>query len=408
MLALAWALGGCAPVSASQLVTQTPATSIPTLPPPTATPNPTPDPTTSPAVPEVIGIVWEWERFLGNDDTTVDVDDPSRYTLILNPDGTYQVRADCNRANGAYELDGSHLTLQPGPTTLAECEPGSLYSDFLAKLGHVRTYFLDDGMLVLDLWADGGHMLFRPPGTPGTSVSLDGTLWRLDLLADTLGGLVDVLAGTEITAQFQGGQILGSAGCNRYFASYEIDGESISFGPVGATRRFCGQPEGIMEQENAYLAALGLSTSYRIQGDRLELIDEDGVRVATFVATEEATDGAGESADIVGILWHWQSTLTPMDKTVVDDPARYTLELSPDGQAFVQADCNVARGTYTIEDSHVAITINATTRAACPAGSLGDQFLKELNAAAIYFIEDGDLFIDMIYDSGTMRFVSSE
>jgi hypothetical protein len=42
--------------------------------------------------------------------------------------------------------------------------------------------------------------------------------------------------------------------------------------------------------------------------------------------------------------------------------------------------------------------------AACPEGSLEDEFVRGLTAAAIYFIKDGDLYIDLKYDSGTMRF----
>jgi len=40
----------------------------------------------------------------------------------------------------------------------------------------------------------------------------------------------------------------------------------------------------------------------------------------------------------------------------------------------------------------------------CPAGSLEDEFVRGLSGAATYFIKDGDLYIDLKYDSGTMRF----
>jgi hypothetical protein len=45
--------------------------------------------------------------------------------------------------------------------TLAECEPGSLYHTFLAKLSDVATYVLDeDGNLILNLRMDAGSMIF--------------------------------------------------------------------------------------------------------------------------------------------------------------------------------------------------------------------------------------------------------
>jgi heat shock protein HslJ len=42
--------------------------------------------------------------------------------------------------------------------------------------------------------------------------------------------------------------------------------------------------------------------------------------------------------------------------------------------------------------------------AACPEGSLGDTFVSQLGGAAIYFFQEGDLYIDLMFDSGTMRF----
>jgi heat shock protein HslJ len=44
------------------------------------------------------------------------------------------------------------------------------------------------------------------------------------------------------------------------------------------------------------------------------------------------------------------------------------------------------------------------TLVACPPGSLADQFLTNLKGAAIYFFEGDNLLIDLMVDSGTMRF----
>ena len=48
------------------------------------------------------------------------------------------------------------------------------------------------------------------------------------------------------------------------------------------TRKMCNEPEGIMEQEGAYLAALASAVAYQIEGDELTLMNADGLRVATF------------------------------------------------------------------------------------------------------------------------------
>jgi heat shock protein HslJ len=111
--------------------------------------------------PEIVGITWLWERF---DDTAgvnnIVVENPGRYTLLLNPDGTYAVKADCNLANGSYTLGVSSITFEPGPATLAECEPGSLYDTYLTRLSEVATFVMHEGQLFLNLWADGGNLVF--------------------------------------------------------------------------------------------------------------------------------------------------------------------------------------------------------------------------------------------------------
>jgi hypothetical protein len=56
-------------------------------------------------------------------------------------------------------------------------------------------------------------------------------------------------------------------------------------------------------------------------------------------------------------------------------------------------------------DVEIIFEFSPMTLAECESGSLSDQFIKELSAAAIYFLEGEDLFIDLKLDSGTMGFV---
>jgi heat shock protein HslJ len=53
-------------------------------------------------------------------------------------------------------------------------------------------------------------------------------------------------------------------------------------GPAATTRKYCLAPEGIMEQEQAYLAHLASVAGYRIQDARLELLDAEGTPLATL------------------------------------------------------------------------------------------------------------------------------
>ena len=110
----------------------------------------------------IVDVVWRWERFEDTRGPSWDiaVADPQKYTLRLLPDGTFQVKADCNVGNGTYTLAGSSITLMVGPVTRAACPPESHSNTFLTRLGEVVTYVLHEGKLSLNLKIDGGNMVF--------------------------------------------------------------------------------------------------------------------------------------------------------------------------------------------------------------------------------------------------------
>ncbi len=101
-------------------------------------------------------------------------------------------------------------------------------------------------------------------------------------IATTIGGTA-VLPGTTIDASFaDDGRMTGTAGCNRYSAPCTRDGERITIGPTVATRMYCGAPEGIMEQEAAYFAALERAAAVRFGPRTLALVDAGGAQLVSF------------------------------------------------------------------------------------------------------------------------------
>jgi heat shock protein HslJ len=115
------------------------------------------------------------------------------------------------------------------------------------------------------------------------------------------------------------------------------------------------------------------------------------------------SDAAGEK--LLDIEWRWQRTLYNDDrKSIPPKPENYTLLLTRNDRISARIDCNRGGGSYSLEDSRITIEITHMTMAACPPGSLDRAFLKDLSAAAIYFIKNGDLYIDLKYDTGTMKF----
>ena len=116
-------------------------------------------------------------------------------------------------------------------------------------------------------------------GSAGASPDLDGSEWSLVKLQGA-----NLLPGTNITVSFAEGNAGGFAGCNSYGGPYEAAGDgALSVSMLSATLMACLEPEGVMEQESAYLAALQEAAAYRVTGGRLEIEDGGGKVLLVFV-----------------------------------------------------------------------------------------------------------------------------
>ena len=100
---------------------------------------------------------------------------------------------------------------------------------------------------------------------------LDGTSWVLISLDDT-----SPLLGTSITLSFADGEISGSGGCNSYSGSYQVQGDRISFGETVITLQACMEPDGVLDQESAYMAILGVVKRFVLEDGGLMLVTQDG------------------------------------------------------------------------------------------------------------------------------------
>ena len=127
----------------------------------------------------------------------------------------------------------------------------------------------------------------------------------------------------------------------------------------------------------------------------------------TSIFEQELANKENSESSLTQVVWQLQEIRYNNDKLIeVDNPSNYTLEFLPDGQLSIKADCNRARGNYTQEGSSISIEIGPTTRAMCPPESISDQYLKELQSATIFFFQDDNLYIDLKFDTGTMKFIT--
>lgn len=235
-----------------------------------------------------------------------------------------------------------------------------------------------------------------------SAADLNGATWRLvDLNSDQQ----PALAGTEVTLSFQGGQLSGSGGCNNYTSSFSLDEANLwamTINPIAATRRAC--PEPMLNQETAYFTALENVRQWGYQAGQLALFYE--TEPDDFGTLRFAPPAAAEQAGrLTASTWQWIRLTDPQQQVEIDSPENYTLTFLPDGSVQIKADCNQATASYTAtEGGSLSITPGISTLVACPPGSRGEEFVQKLGFSAIYFFQDGHLFIDLMADDGAMEF----
>jgi len=202
-------------------------------------------------------------------------------TASFDADGTLNGTNSCNRYGAVYEVDGEAITITLGPTTLMACpDPIMLQADeYMAALASAAAYQIQGD--VLELRDSEGVVVAAFTAQP---TGLAGTSWDVIAYNNGKEAVVSLIIGTQITADFGEDETLtGNAGCNDYSAPYQADDAgNISIGPAVTTFMECSEPEGIMEQELQYLAALQTAATYRVEGDTMEMRTADGARVANF------------------------------------------------------------------------------------------------------------------------------
>jgi len=180
-------------------------------------------------------------------------DDPSRYTMRLNADGTVNMHLNCNRANGTWRIapsaDPTNGRFEFGPlaTTKALCPPPSLDEEVASQAAYVRGYLLKDGRLYLSLLADGGIYAWEPDIEERYQAEPDPLLEAAVLAAapsytreavDAQGGVgearyvygradLDGDGRDEVMVYLMGSIFCGTGGCNLMIFSEGANGYTL-------------------------------------------------------------------------------------------------------------------------------------------------------------------------------------
>lgn len=90
-----------------------------------------------------------------------------------------------------------------------------------------------------------------------------------------------VVGRNPVSLTFSHDRAYGNAGCNHWFASYELDGQQIRFSQIGSTRKMCA--EHLMKQEQHFLHLLSQIERWDISNiDQLRFWPAEGAPIRVW------------------------------------------------------------------------------------------------------------------------------
>ncbi len=113
------------------------------------------------------------------------------------------------------------------------------------------------------------------PSTTSPAQIIGTAEWHLTQLNGT------AITTPIVTLQLTDATISGKGFCNSYHGPLTINGNTIKFDSIASTRRMCVE-DGVMQQEQAYFAALTATTQVALNGTQLQFLDANNTVVLVF------------------------------------------------------------------------------------------------------------------------------
>ena len=257
-----------------------------------AQPQPTPEPATAVAeAAEAVqavqsefaldGTAWQLES-IGEPESSIPVVAESYPSLGFMAE-RYSGYTGCDYFLGVYEVEEDSLRMQTPASTQWGCDQealvnqGATYQDALLN---ITEYAIEDGKLVM-YTVEKQRMLTM---IPLEAVTFEGTTWDLAFYSPEIAYWVPNIPGTVISAQFDGEQLSGNAGCNDYTAETTRNGDQLVIGEPTVADLTCAEPEGVMDQESSYLSMLQTVGKIQQFPRSLELLAADGTPLLMYHA----------------------------------------------------------------------------------------------------------------------------
>jgi heat shock protein HslJ len=235
------------------------------------------------AVPvSLTSVTWQATSYNNGQDAVVSLAAGTSISAVFNEDGQLSGNSGCNSYTTSYTTDDSNMTIDANiATTLMACSEAIMTQEsaYLAALPNTATYSINRDQL--ELRDADGALLASYTAVPASSIIGE---WNVTSYNNGNQAVVSPLLGTEINVQFNAdGSVNGFAGCNTFMGGYQTDGDAITIEPLATTRIFCAEPEGVMDQEAQFLAAMQSAATYSLDGPNMGFRTADDAMAVNFV-----------------------------------------------------------------------------------------------------------------------------
>ncbi|HMQ70584.1 MAG TPA: META domain-containing protein [Ignavibacteria bacterium] len=189
----------------------------------------------------------------------------------------------CNRITGSVTNEYNYLRFGKIASTMMMCPGIEKETEFMNMLEKVLSYEMTGNQLIL-AGPDELTLIFTDQ-TPEASDRSDefadsynlNNTWVLEKINGSFAQEKNYMKGLpEIEIDVKDMTVKGNGGCNNISCSFIADKENIKFGPVAATRMACPG-----NYESDFLSALGNANTYKIENNRLYLI-QDGTTLVVL------------------------------------------------------------------------------------------------------------------------------
>ncbi|TAH49734.1 MAG: META domain-containing protein [Chloroflexota bacterium] len=266
----------------------------------------------------------------------------------------------------------------------------------------VDTYALEGNKLNQTAHKELGYL--GPNGeTPGQTLAVTGQVVYREKIAMPEGAVVKVQV----------------ADVSRADAPADVIGEQTIENPGNVPVKFSVPYDGAKIQPNfTYAVSARIEVNGQlmwISTTRIPVITNGAPTSDVTVPVERVgstanTASSDETAKkLTSTTWEWQgSTYKDGTKSTPTNPSQYTAQFEDEGRVSVKADCNSGGGPYQIDGNKLTIGNMVTTLMLCPEGSLGTEFMRDLQNSATFAFDGDNLVITMKDDGGTMTLAPSK